>query len=216
MALHEQGQMLASFSLHIPQAHGKHLTSIIESMQQELGISLRELTAVAVSKGPGSYTGLRIGVATAKGICFALQKPLIGVNTLDAMAYQLAQLNATGAWLCPMIDARRMEVYYRLFDAHAQPQSNTQALIIHQDSFAEILSKQNIIFFGNGMPKCRSILSQHPKALFADGITPHAQYVGYLAWQSYQKQTFEDVAYFEPFYLKDFIANPSKTKLTQA
>ncbi|GIV39303.1 MAG: tRNA (adenosine(37)-N6)-threonylcarbamoyltransferase complex dimerization subunit type 1 TsaB [Thermonema sp.] len=214
VALHNEGQLLASFALHLPQAHGKHLASLIDKLKQELSLDLRQLSAIAVSKGPGSYTGLRIGVATAKGLCYALQKPLIAVNTLEAMAYSARQYNLIqDAWICPMIDARRMEVYCMLIDHRGKVQSPTEAKIIDKDSFSELLSERYVIFCGNGMPKCRSLLEKRERALFMDHVVPHAEAVGALAWQRFQEGAFEDVAYFEPFYLKDFIAGKPKSKI---
>ncbi|NIK73865.1 tRNA threonylcarbamoyladenosine biosynthesis protein TsaB [Thermonema lapsum] len=214
VALHQEGALLASFSLHLPQAHGKHLASLIDKMKQELSLDLKQLNAIAVSKGPGSYTGLRIGVATAKGLCYVLQKPLIAVNTLEAMAHRVQQLKLIKeAWMCPMMDARRMEVYCMLIDEQGKVQMPTEAKIIDQNSFGELLSTKYVIFFGNGMPKCRPLLEAHERALFMEHIIPHAEDVGALAWQRFQEGAFEDIAYFEPFYLKDFIAGKPKSKL---
>lgn len=214
IALHDKGTLLASFSLHLPQAHGKHLASLIDKLKQELALDLKQLDAIAVSKGPGSYTGLRIGVATAKGLCYALQKPMIAVNTLEAMAYRVRRYSLLQeAWICPMIDARRMEVYCMLVDSQGNVQSPTEAKIIDKDSFSELLSAKYVIFCGNGMPKCRPLLETHERALFMEHIVPHAEDIGVLAWQRFREGAFEDIAYFEPFYLKDFIAGKPKSKL---
>ena len=163
--------------------------------------------------GPGSYTGLRIGVSTAKGLCYALQRPLIAVSTLDSIAVgaQRQLLLGDDVLYCPMIDARRMEVYTELVDTTLQPVQPVQALVVEEGSFDALLSEKKVAFCGNGMPKCRPLLEKHPNALFADAEISAGNMVG-IAYQKFIKGEFEDVAYFEPFYLKQYIAKKSHVK----
>lgn len=173
------------------------------------------IDAVAVSKGPGSYTGLRIGVSMAKGLAYGWGVPVIGVPTLELMAYRLTiqaqwktELEA-GAWICPMLDARRMEVYQAVFDADLKIQSDVAAEIITPESCLKILENRKLIFFGDGAEKCRTTIT-HPNAIFVQDIHPTAAYMPVLAEKYWTEKKFEDTAYFEPFYLKDFVATVSK------
>jgi tRNA threonylcarbamoyladenosine biosynthesis protein TsaB len=170
--------------------------------------------AVAVSCGPGSYTGLRIGVSEAKGLCYGLDIPLIAVDTLRLMAFGVARAGLAGspAFLCPMIDARRMEVYDALFDSGLNMVKEISADIINENSFTDILRDTEIVFFGNGAEKCRNIL-QHPNARFLDNVYPYAADMTDLAIKAYDSKSFADVAYFEPFYLKEFVATTPKNKV---
>jgi tRNA threonylcarbamoyladenosine biosynthesis protein TsaB len=207
VALAKDGRVLVFKQLDERNIHAEIITLFIEELLTLAGIKFNELDAVAVSCGPGSYTGLRIGVSTAKGLCFALDKPLIAVETLTAMAYGII---ATGEYndtlLCPMIDARRMEVYTALFDSKGSQVEPTSAKIIDSDSFADQLKPDKILFFGDGAEKCQAILGQHPNARFLPGFTNSATYLTQKAAEKFNNQDFEDVAYFEPYYLKDFIA----------
>lgn len=170
--------------------------------------------AVAVSCGPGSYTGLRIGVSEAKGLCFGLDIPLISLNTLKIMAYGVRKNSnpEDGVLLCPMIDARRMEVYDVLYNNELQEIKSVSADIIEEGSFDKYLNENKILFFGNGADKCKAVLS-HPNAVFIDNIHPHASYMTDLADEAYRNKSFVDVAYFEPFYLKEFVATTPKNKI---
>lgn len=169
------------------------------------------IDAVAISCGPGSYTGLRIGVSTAKGLCFGLGIPLIAIPTLQIMTSTVkeSQTIAANALLCPMIDARRMEVYTAFYDQNLQAIRKTTADIIEEHSFSDLLSKHPILFFGNGADKCKASLT-HPNATFLNEIYPIAKNMIILAEASYHNKQFEDVAYFEPFYLKEFVATIPK------
>lgn len=186
------------------------LTTMMEDVVKHAQREMSQIDAVAVAKGPGSYTGLRIGTATAKGLCFALDKPLIAINSLTAMAAALQGQVPGNHWFCPMIDARRMEVYCAIYDQNLEEKQATEAKIVDGTSFQEILANQSIIFFGDGAAKCQEVLGQSPNALFAEEFHPTAQSVGKLAHQAFENEQFEDLAYFEPFYLKDFVALPSK------
>ncbi len=190
-------------------SHAAQLTVIIQRLLDETGTKAGDLGAVAVSKGPGSYTGLRIGVSTAKGIAYGAGIPLLGINTLTAMcsgylSSHPAELS-TDTLLCPMIDARRMEVFNALYTTDGNVIRETAADIIDESSFRDILDEKKIIFFGNGAEKCRAILN-HPNAIIADGFNLSASYLHTLSVNALKNKQFEDVAYFEPYYLKEFIA----------
>ena len=187
-------------------SHSEKLTVFIEQLLQQEGLKVSDLDAIAVSSGPGSYTGLRIGVSTAKGLCYASDVPLIALSTLDTMA-QAMKDKYPEAQLCPMLDARRMEVYCALYSkSQASP---VVAKIIDQDSFAEELAKGSLLFFGDGADKCKDVLT-HTNAHFELGVYPSATNMIPLAHEKFQNQVFEDVAYFEPFYLKDFLPGVKK------
>ncbi len=204
VALHKGGILVSAYELHAEKSHSGALTPMVEQIFKYTGYTLQDLDAIAISKGPGSYTGLRIGTSTAKGLCFALDKPLIAINTLEAMAAQVARINPGKALLCPMLDARRMEVYCLLAEPGGNMLEETHPLVVAEDAFAGYLSERQVLFFGNGAPKCKPVLGHLPNALFVEGIYPVAVEIGYLAAQAFDKGQFEDVAYFEPFYLKEF------------
>ncbi|UII28575.1 tRNA (adenosine(37)-N6)-threonylcarbamoyltransferase complex dimerization subunit type 1 TsaB [Fulvivirga maritima] len=210
VALLNQGEILGSQNLYIEKSHSGLLAPIIDALVKQCGYKLSDLDAVAVSGGPGSYTGLRIGVSTAKGISFSLDIPLISINTLEAMAYGMNQVNYTNALLCPMIDARRMEVYCMVADNSLSQIQETAPKIVDELSFVELLNEREIIFAGNGAGKCRTAIT-HENASFIDLPFMNAEYVGKLAFEKFQEQIFEDVAYYEPFYLKEFrVTQPKK------
>lgn len=192
--------------------HSLLLGSFIDELLKEYNTEPGQLDAVAVSMGPGSYTGLRIGVSMAKGLCYGSGKPLIAVNTLQALARSVSGKLKEDVWYCPMIDARRMEVYTALFDKENRMLTDTKAEIVQQDSFSDILATHKVYFFGNGSPKVRTILTS-PNAYYLENIESSAIYMTEIAEEKFQKQHFEDVAYFEPFYLKDFVATIPKHKV---
>ena len=204
VALHEKGQLLASQHLHIDKSHSGLLTVLIDSIVQYAGFELSDLSAVAVSEGPGSYTGLRIGASTAKGLCFSMDIPVIVVNTLQAMAHGMRRFAEAGSLLCPMIDARRMEVYYLLMNREGEVVQPPQPKIIEETSFEEELQAQKVYFFGDGAAKTRDVLGNQSNARFVDGIVPSAVGVGEIGWKKFEAGEFADLAYFEPFYLKEF------------
>ncbi|MBS7565193.1 tRNA (adenosine(37)-N6)-threonylcarbamoyltransferase complex dimerization subunit type 1 TsaB [Mucilaginibacter sp. Bleaf8] len=207
VALAQDGKILALKERNERNIHAEVITVFIEEVMAAAGKSYAELDAVAVSSGPGSYTGLRIGVSTAKGLCFAMDKPLIAVETLQAMADgMLANPTDSNVLLCPMIDARRMEVYTAIFDHQANRIRPTSAEIIDANSFNDLLQQQPILFFGDGADKCRSTFEGNTNARFAADFINSAQYLTKRASEKFANAEFEDVAYFEPFYLKDFIA----------
>lgn len=207
-ALALDGKVVVLEESYTRNSHAENITLFSEKAVKDAGLSFRELDAIAVSKGPGSYTGLRIGVSTAKGYCYALDKPLISIGTLKAMAAGMIENenNADDFLYCPMIDARRMEVYAAVFDTNLNKVKKTEAVIVDENSFHDLLSANKIIFAGDGAAKCRGGLSHGQNAFFKDGFYPSAAFMATLSEHKFNKQNFEDVAYFEPFYLKDFVA----------
>ncbi len=200
--------------------HAKKVALFVDELLHETGIRPEELDAVAVGKGPGSYTGLRIGVSFAKGLCYGLKKPLIAIGSLDALVAVACEDYAAGivdvahweqAMLCPMVDARRMEVYAQCFDTQNCPLSEVDAVVVDGESFASYRHQPErpFVIFGNGAAKCREVL---PDALWID-VAPSARGLARLAQEAYEAQRFEDTAYFEPFYLKDFVVVKSTKKL---
>ena len=209
VALAKDGKLLAIREVNQGYTHSENLTIFSEQVLSEAGHKFSDLDAIAVSKGPGSYTGLRIGVSAAKGFCFALEKPLIAVNTLRGMAYGAAKNVKEKSLLCPMIDARRMEVYCAFYDLDNNEIRSTSAEIITEDSFADILKENKVIFFGDGAAKCKQAIT-HPNAIFIDNAFPSAGYLVQIAENKFANKEFEDVAYFEPYYLKDFVSGSQK------
>lgn len=206
VALHQNGWLVAKKESHTAQSTASQLAVLIDEMMKSTPHTMRDLQAVAVSAGPGSYTGLRIGVATAKGICYGLSIPLISINTLELLVWQFVenQTFKSEALLCPMLDARRMEVYCLLANAEKQVVEKTQAKIIDANSFADRLPQREIYFFGDGASKCKDAIS-HQRAHFVDGVHPLAEHMGAWAFQKFNAGQLEDTALFEPFYLKDFM-----------
>ena len=183
-------------------SHAEKLHEFIKQVADEVGIELSDLEAVAVSKGPGSYTGLRIGVSAAKGLCFALDIPLISVNTLQVLALSISISEGV---IIPLLDARRMEVYSSVFNSKNESLREVKAEIISEDSFKEYLNSQKVYFVGDGIEKCKGIIT-HENAMFIDDKLPSANEMASLSFEKLKKNDIEDVAYFEPFYLKDFVA----------
>lgn len=198
--------------------HARKVAVFVDELLRETGITPSELDAVAVGKGPGSYTGLRIGVSFAKGLCYALRIPLIAVSSMEALAkvaleeVEAGALNADdfkGALLCPMVDARRMEVYTQIFDENMNPLTEVMAEIVTGESFSEVRAGRRLVIFGSGAGKCTEVLDN---VCFAQ-VTPSVRGMGELAQKAFDASLFEDVAYFEPFYLKDFVVTASRKKL---
>ena len=185
-------------------SHAEKLHVFIEEILKETAITVQDLKAIAVSKGPGSYTGLRIGVSTAKGLCYALGIPLISIDTLQVLAKQVVVENGL---VVPMIDARRMEVYSAVFDTNHKKIMEVQAEILTDESYAEIT--EAIYFIGDCQEKCKTVLTKNNFHFLPEIIFPSATEMSALSYEKFTKNDFEDVAYFEPFYLKDFlIAKP--------
>lgn len=209
------GKIIASRESSEERSHASLLTVFIIELLEEASIKASGLEAIAVSKGPGSYTGLRIGVSTAKGIAYGAGIPLVGVNTLEAMFSGISSgmeerpEKDRPTLFCPMIDARRMEVYYSLFDASGKSIVPTTAGVITGESFSEYLEDSAIIFFGNGSAKVKELIN-NPNATFIDDFNLSARYLCKPATIAVNNKNFEDIAYFEPYYLKEFIATVPK------
>lgn len=208
VALHENGNLISSKVNREERSHSKHLTIMVEETLKVVGLSLKEVDAFAISKGPGSYTGLRIGVATVKGYCYALDKPMISINTLEGMWYQIREYELADYYV-PMIDARRMEVYNSVFDS-VQCISKTEAKILDVNSFSEYAEKGKIAFFGDGSTKFQELIGNKKNYNFVNDVFPDATFMGNQVYNSFKTKDFEDLAYFEPFYLKDFVTTKPK------
>ncbi len=182
-------------------SHAEKLHRFIQQALEKANLSLLNLDAIAVSKGPGSYTGLRIGVSAAKGLCFALDTPLISVSTLEALSYQVEKKDG---FIVPMLDARRMEVYSAVYNSDFKEIRKIEAQILDNTSFSEYLEQGKVYFIGDGVAKFKEICF-HPNAVFIDNQLPSAKQMVALAEAKYKKSDIEDVAYFEPYYLKDFV-----------
>lgn len=211
VALAKNGELLSLVENNEGMEHGRLLSPFIEKILMEQNITTNDLDAVAVSEGPGSYTGLRIGVATAKGICYGADKPLIAINSLQSLTMLAVEHKLDVDLLCPMIDARRMEVYTALFDINGNFTSEVIAEIIDENSYSDLLKDKKIAFFGNGAEKCRTFIKS-PNALFVD-IKHSAKGMIALSNDKFKRNDFVDTAYFEPFYLKDFVVTTSKKRL---
>lgn len=215
-ALSANGETIACVDVDEPNVHASRLTVIITELMQHAGVGFADLSAVAVSKGPGSYTGLRIGVSTAKGLCYATGLPLIGVSTLEAMAdgfVMLAKEAADlGTQLYPMIDARRMEVYTAVFDCNGEQVAPPRADIIDDQSFDSLADGQRAVLFGSGADKFTALFAGNERVRVIPGIKNSAGYLSRPAYRAFLAGGFADVAYFEPYYLKDFVATKPKKR----
>lgn len=218
VALSQGEQLLVLKESNEDKAHGRLLSVFIQEVFEEANLNITMLDAVSVSSGPGSYTGLRIGVSMCKGLCYGLNIPLISINTLEVLTHAArnesfvkAQIKETDL-LCPLLDARRMEVYTCFFDTKTAIISEISAEIITEDSFRKNLESHRVFFFGNGMEKCKSLLN-HENAIYVDNIVPSGQFMIRKSLEKYSNNLFEDVAYFEPLYLKDFVPTVSKKKI---
>lgn len=210
-ALFDDGLLVHEKSIAEGNMHASHLHLLIQDIMLVAGIKPNAIKAVAVSKGPGSYTGLRVGVATAKGLCYALNIPLIAINTLQSLTYGFMQSNKVipNQLFIPMLDAKRMEVYTAVFNNQLITVEPTKAEVIDENSF-EKYTDRTVAFFGNGALKCKSILQKNFNgSLFLD-FACNAKFMGSMAQQAYHKKEFESLSHFEPFYLKDFIATTPK------
>ena len=231
-ALAEDGVITAYRESSAPKAHASLTAVFIQEMLEEKGLTIADCDAVCVSKGPGSYTGLRVGVSTAKGLCFGSGKPLIAIGTLDILTAQaqeassetgIADLIGNPSHIVPMIDARRMEVYAATFKRTDAPENHSEATprytqvtetapaIIDETSYTDLLNEGPVLFIGDGAGKCADVI-KHPNATFIQ-CWPKASAMLQPALRAYRERRFEDVAYFEPFYLKEFVATLSKKKL---
>ena len=215
VAVAQDGGIIFEKINHEPNSHTKYLAKFVEEALSFAESHAIPLDAVAVSSGPGSFTGLRIGVSTAKGICYGKNIPLIAIPTLKLLCVKPLlsdDIEDENALLCPMIDARRMEAYTAIYDRALREVRQVQADVIEVDTYKEWLDKGLVYFLGNGAEKCKEILT-HPNARFIDNVIPTAKSMLPLAELAIAKGNYEDVAYFEPFYLKDFVAIKSKSPL---
>lgn len=214
VAVSKDGEVIFQKEETTGPSHAQVLGSFVKEAVDELQKKNLKPDAVAVSCGPGSYTGLRIGVSEAKGLCYGWNIPLIAIETLTIMAAGVVRRSLVGddVLLCPMIDARRMEVYDAIFDSKLTKLKEVSADIIDENSFAEYLSVNKVVFFGDGSDKCKSALT-HVNASFLDSVYPHAEDMVALAEEAFANKSFVDVAYFEPFYLKEFVATTPKNKV---
>ena len=215
-ALAEDGVITSYRESSAPKAHASLTAVFIQEMLEEKGLTIADCDAVCVSKGPGSYTGLRVGVSTAKGLCFGSGKPLIAISTLDILVAQ-AQIPDNLKYIVPMLDARRMEVYAAVYEIAGQAGNDVRQItetapaIIDENSYSDILEKGKVLFIGDGAGKCADVI-KHPNATFVQ-CWPKASAMLEPAMKAYKEKRFEDVAYFEPFYLKEFVATVSKKKM---
>ena len=210
VCLSKDGQALQTLVNDKQQDHAASMVLFVKEIMQQQGVTPADLDAVAVSAGPGSYTGLRVGVATAKGLCYTWEKPLIAVSTLQMMAQGiLSHTKDAAALYCPMLDARRMEVYTAIYDGALNTLLAPHALILTTDAFSEQIAKHKIYFFGNGSDKWQQLMPANDNALFLPYILNAADMVP-LATAAFERKAFEDVAYFSPFYLKPFHSTMKK------
>ena len=220
VALANDGELMALRESDEGRDHAKKVALFVDELLRETGVQPSDIDAIAVGKGPGSYTGLRIGVSFAKGMCYALGIPLLAIGSLDALTevaredfeagiLDVEETDWAQAKLCPMVDARRMEVYAQVFDVEGKPESDVVAEVVTEESFNEWRAKGKFVIFGNGAKKCAEVL---PDAII-ESVVPSARGIVRLAEEAFNAGKFEDLAYFEPFYLKDFIVIPSKKKL---
>jgi tRNA threonylcarbamoyladenosine biosynthesis protein TsaB len=217
VALYKQDQLLGATELQIEKSHSSHITVLTEELLRNCQVSLQDLSAIAISGGPGSYTGLRIGSATAKGLCFSLDIPLIEVSTLEAIAAEAIHYTPRPEdyYFCPMIDARRMEVYTYVTTNELNVVRPIEPLILEQHSFNKYLADRKTIFCGNGAAKYKALAADKPNALFLDHIKPSAVYIGKLALPKFEEKQFQNIAYYEPFYLKEVYITSSNKKTAE-
>lgn len=210
-AIAEEGRIVCYRESAANRAHASLTAVFIDEMLRERGCTLKECSAVCISEGPGSYTGLRVGVSTAKGLCFGADIPLLSVGTLEVLVNQALQTHTHLQHIVPMIDARRMEVYTAVFDGKGTRLTPTEAKVIDSGSFSDILGQGQVLFIGDGAGKCEGTIT-HPNAHFLQ-TCPKASAMLEPAVRELQEKRFKDVAYLEPFYLKDFVATVSRKKL---
>lgn len=205
VALHQAGKLIAHTETFLDRSHSRNIVHMIEHILNICEIRIESLDAIAVSAGPGSYTGMRIGTSAAKGLCFALDKPLVSVSSLYSVAAKLKH-KEPGIYYVPMIDARRMEVYTAIYDSELNEISEEKALILTEEYFQEQLVDKKVLFGGDGSIKFQGIC-KHSNAFFANDAHPSAEYMGKKAYENFKNKKFEDIAYFEPNYIKEFHTN---------
>jgi len=210
VCLARDGEMLTVRETSEPNSHSQVIGLFVQEVFDESGVKAADVDAVAVSSGPGSYTGLRIGVSMAKGLCYSAKKPLIAIPTLTALAQNKEGVEP-GSMIIPMLDARRMEVYAAVFDQEGRELKKVEPVILDENSFARYLNAGRVVFRGDGAGKASGVI-RHPGAVFQTGVLPSSKNMIPLAFKAFKENDFVDTAYFEPFYLKEFQAKVSKIK----
>jgi len=214
VGLYSGDSLLGHQDIHVGRMHARLLMPMVRQLLENLQIEKGQIDAVAISKGPGSYTGLRVGVSTAKGLCMAWDIPLMALTSLELLALQVEKWAfELQAYICPMIDARRMEVYTALYDSKMEEVRGIHALVLDNNSFEKELDEDKIIFIGDGALKAEKLLGSHPYSLFIPHIRSSTQHIGRSLLQRFRSKNFEDLQRFEPYYLKDFVATKPKDKL---
>lgn len=211
VALSRGAELLALRETNNGYTHAENLHQFIGDLLRETGLTAHHLSGITVSRGPGSYTGLRIGVSAAKGLAFGLKLPVVAIDTLQAMSVGARQLKDEDLLYGPMIDARRMEVYTALYDRHLRVVSPPHARIIDPMTLEQLTGGRKVLFFGNGTPKCSELLRALPHAAVLEGISPSARHLCALGWQKFAAGEHENLAYFEPLYLKEFQSTQPKS-----
>lgn len=216
VTLADKGIIIDSLTEKEERSHASSLAVLIDKIIQKNNLSINSLSAVAISQGPGSYTGLRIGTSTAKGICYGLDIPLIAVDTLQAMSWGVKQTlkvdKSEGEILfCPMLDARRMEIYTATYNYQLSQKKSTTSIVLDNETVEDFKDKRNV-FFGSGIEKFKSLINTEDY-IFIDNLVPHSDFLSELSFKLFQKNDFVDTAYFEPFYLKEFVATTPKKKV---
>jgi tRNA threonylcarbamoyladenosine biosynthesis protein TsaB len=211
VALFQNGELKTFKELAGSYSHAENLAVFAEEVLTQAAISFDELQAIAISKGPGSYTGLRIGVSFAKGLCYGIGVPLISLDTLQHMVSSAVEFTQNpDALYCSMIDARRMEVYAAIYDAQLQESRKIKAEVVDESTYLKFLDQKKVYFYGDGALKCEKVIT-HSNAVFLDLLLPSAKSMGSLAQKAFEKHAFVDLAYFEPFYYKEFVALKGKS-----
>ena len=213
IAIGVDGETVSVNEINDGYSHAEEIEGLISKSLKEANLKMTDLDAISVSKGPGSYTGLRIGVSIAKGLCFGLKIPLISVPTLESLAFHPKLEKYPNELRVPMLDARRMEVYSCVLNAKNELVAQTEAVVVDEKSYLEYLRNNDVVFFGPGMDKCKEQLSIHQGAKFQRDVMPSAEQMVSVSEEKHQNENWEDVAYFEPFYLKDFVAGKPKKLL---
>jgi tRNA threonylcarbamoyladenosine biosynthesis protein TsaB len=211
VSLGKNGEETGSIELNAGFSHAENIHVFIQQLLTETKTKLNDLNAIALSGGPGSYTGLRIGTSTAKGLCYALKIPFISISTLIVLTENARSILPDADFYLPMMDARRMEIYTALYNIHYQAIIAPHARIIDEQSIQEFLTFKNVCVFGDGMPKCKSLMEKASAIRFIDNIIPSAKNMHAIAFEKFKKKQFENLAYFEPYYLKEYMfAQPKK------
>lgn len=213
-AIFEGPNLLGTLDFHANKLHARLMTVLIQQLLENLQLKPKDLAAVAVTQGPGSYTGLRVGTSVAKGMAMALDIPILSVGSLNSLAASVMDIAQTmDAHVIPLLDARRMEVYCGVFNPQAELIDPVQAYIVEESPFASWLDQGKVVFVGDGAAKCKPLLTHNPNAIVLENRLSSAAHMGHHLWQKFQTQDFEDLVTFEPFYLKNFVATISKKKL---